>query len=247
MGCFWSNKGDSWRPWADKPRAPEIRTHLEMEVLPVFRPWSWCHLKTERLGGTKTWHWFWNIRASLGWAQSPPVTSAKRPSGHTVLQHFVLGIMFLRWLFNKGGLLSQRSHKDHCQPEMTQWNSCAQVRALTARREGVEEDHERRSWNPGGVAGNARSNFFSTPAGMMVSPKHLRTRQSDEKGREDRVTAKTIYKEGCWGVRGALAWTLACQMPILGSPWKEVFLIEKSPLSPLPHFLICKDYLNLFV
>lgn len=135
--------------------------------------------------------------------------------------------MFLRWLVNKGGLLGQRSQQDHCQLEMMPPNSCAHIMALTARRERVEEDHGRRWWNPEGRAGNARSNLFSSPAETMVSPKHLRARRGEAKVSGARVTKKTIYQEGCWGIRGSLAQTLTCPMPSLGSPWKEVILIEK--------------------
>lgn len=85
-------------------------------------------------------------------------------------QHFVLETMCLRHLFNKGGLLDQHSQKNHCQPEMIQPNSGAQVMGLAARRERVEKDHERRIWKPEGIAGNGRSNFISTPAGMSVYP-----------------------------------------------------------------------------
>ena len=85
-----------------------------------------------------------SIPASLGSAQAPPVTSAKKPAGCGVLSAFCFRDHVFRWLFNKSGLLSQHSQKDHCQPEMTQPNSCTQVMALAARREGMEEDHERR-------------------------------------------------------------------------------------------------------
>ena len=75
--------------------------------------------------------------------------------------------MFLRHLFNKGGLLGQHCQEDHGQPEMVQLNRCAHVTTLAARREGAEKDHERGHANH--TAGNARSNFISTPAGMSVS------------------------------------------------------------------------------
>lgn len=100
----------------------------------------------------------------------------------------------------------------------------------------------RRLWKPGGMAGNARSNFFSNPAGTMVSPKHPRPRHSyaRAKGQSDK---EHCHQEGCWGIRWAIAQTLTCQMPIPGSPWKEVLLIDKSPFSLLLDFRnISKDY-----
>lgn len=89
--------------------------------------------------------------------------------------------MFPRWLFNQGGL-SQHSQKDHSLPETTPHHVCTHHSSHCQEGGGVEEDHERRWWNPEGRSGNARLNFFSAPAGMMLSPKHLRGRRSETKG-----------------------------------------------------------------
>lgn len=59
---------------------------------------------------------------------------------------------------------------------MVQLNGGAHITTLAARREGVEKDHERGQGNH--IAGNVRSNFISTPAGMSASPVHPRSEHS---------------------------------------------------------------------
>ena len=95
-----------------------------------------------------------NWKVALGifrhlWAQPNHHLSLLKNSSQDMLsfQHFMFGIVFLGQLSSKGGLLGQCSQKDHCQPEMTQPSSCAQVTALAARR-GGGGDQARRLWKP---------------------------------------------------------------------------------------------------
>lgn len=101
--------------------------------------------------------------------------------------------MLLRWLFNKGGLLGQHSQKDHCQPEMMQPNSCAQLTALTARREGAEEDHEEGYGNQ--EAWQEMLDQISFPIQLELwCPLNIQEPGTVKQGQGARVTKNTVTR-----------------------------------------------------